>query len=347
MTDRPAHKRMLADFLTAIAECSTDELARVVGAYSHDDATWEVFHPFNTLHGADEVRQDFWAPLKRSFPDLEVRQHFTVAGEYEGQEWVSTLGHVMGSFAIPWIGIPATHQVCFLRFGLNVLVEDGKIARAHVHLDIVDVMRQAGCYPFRQMPGSPEQWPAPPGSSGADLFGYDPELGRRTLTTTREMQASLPPPAKDLAAHRAQIQHSPHWHPNMNWYGPAGIGSCRGMQQFRQYHVRLFLQAFPDRTGGSTPWPASTPGHYIQAGDGHFSVTGGWPSLRGTHRGGGWLGMAPTGRTVDMRVADWYRTDHDHLLIDNWVMIDVLHVLVQLGYDVLDDLRFFVDRRTP
>jgi hypothetical protein len=57
--------------------------------------------------------------------------------------------------------------------------------------------------------------------------------------------------------------------------------------------------------------------------------------------------LAPTGRTVDMRVADWYRTDRNHLLIDNWVMIDVLHVLGQLGHDVLDDMRFFVDRLTP
>jgi hypothetical protein len=57
--------------------------------------------------------------------------------------------------------------------------------------------------------------------------------------------------------------------------------------------------------------------------------------------------MAATGRTVDMRVADWYRTDRDHLLIDNWVMLDVLHVLSQLGYDVLDDMRFLVDPLTP
>ena len=347
MTDRSAHKRLLADLIADVATCAPEDLVRVLLAGSHEDAVWEVFHPFNTLYGVLEAVEAFWGPLKRSFPDFEVRQHFSIAGEFGGGEWVSTLGHVMGSFEVPWIGIPATHQVCYLRLGINALVKDGRIARAHVYLDVIDVMRQAGCYPFREMPGSPEQWPAPPASSGADVFGYDPELGARTLTTTREMQASLPPPAKDLAEHRAQIRHSPHWHPNMNWYGPAGIGSCRGMRQFRQYHVRLFLQAFPDRTGGSTPWPASTPGHYVQAGDGHFSVTGGWPSLRGTHSGGGWLGLAPTGRTVDMRVADWYRTDRHHLLVDNWVMIDIPHVLLQLGQDVLDDMRYLVDRTTP
>lgn len=348
-TDRSAHKRLLADFLAAIATCPLEGLAGVLNKYAHEDATWEIFHPFNTLKGLDEVCQSFWAPLKRSFPDLEVRQHFALAGEYDGEEWVSTLGHVMGSFEAAWIGIPATHQVCYLRLGLNAVVEDGKIARVYVLLDIVDVMRQAGYYPFREMPGSPELWPAPPCSSGADLYGYDPELGLRTLTVAREMQEGLAPPAKDLAEHRAKAVHSPHWHRNMNWYGPAGVGSCRGRRQHTEYHGRLFIQAFPDRFGGShnTQWPESGPGHYIRIGDGHFAVTGGWPSLRGTHTGSGWLGMPPTGRTVDMRVADWYRTDHDHLLVDNWVMIDTLHILGQVGHDVLDDMRFIVNRLTP
>jgi hypothetical protein len=48
---------MLADLLSAIADCSTDDLARVIGAYSHEDAVWEVFHPFNTLEGAEQVRR--------------------------------------------------------------------------------------------------------------------------------------------------------------------------------------------------------------------------------------------------------------------------------------------------
>lgn len=349
MTDRSDHKKLLADFLDEIGTCELDDIEQVVHSYSHENAVWEIFHPFNTLNGLSEVCQEFWQPLKLSFPDLEVRQHFAIAGDFEGQEWVSTLGHVMGSLSSPWIGIPPTHQVCYLRFGLNALIEDGKIARAYILLDVVDVMRQAGWYPFREMPGSQEQWPAPPASSGADLFGYDPELGLRTLTIARDMQEHLAPPAKDLAEHRALAKHSPHWHKNMNWYGPAGVGSCRGRRQYGQYHGRLFIQAFPDRFGGSrnVQWPDSGPGHYIRIGDGHFAVTGGWPSLRGTHTGSGWLGMAPTGRTIDMRVADWYRTDRNDLLIDNWVMIDTLHILNQAGYDILDDMRYFVDRTTP
>jgi hypothetical protein len=45
-----------------------------------------------------------------------------------------------------------------------------------------------------------------------------------------------------------------------------------------------------------------------------------------------------------MRVADWYRLDADNKIIDNWVMMDVPHVLDQMGLDIFEDLQFFVDR---
>jgi hypothetical protein len=53
--------------------------------------------------------------------------------------------------------------------------------------------------------------------------------------------------------------------------------------------------------------------------------------------------LPPSGKRVEMRVADWYRTDRDGKIIDNWVMIDLLHICHQMGLDVLDDLRYIVD----
>ena len=44
-----------------------------------------------------------------------------------------------------------------------------------------------------------------------------------------------------------------------------------------------------------------------------------------------------------MRVADWYRLDNDNKIIDNWVMIDVPHMVHQMGMDIFHDLQFFVD----
>ena len=48
-----------------------------------------------------------------------------------------------------------------------------------------------------------------------------------------------------------------------------------------------------------------------------------------------------------MRVADWYRLSRDNKIADNWVMIDIPHMLDQMGLDILDDLRFFAAPQTP
>ena len=36
-----------------------------------------------------------------------------------------------------------------------------------------------------------------------------------------------------------------HWHPRMMWYGPAGIGTARGLAGFVDDHQLPFRIAFP------------------------------------------------------------------------------------------------------
>jgi len=346
-------KLQIMALLEDMARADVGDLLPRLEEHCHADVVWEVFHPFNTIVGASAAVDEFWAPLRKSFPDLEYRPSLVLAGDYQGESWVSTLGHVVGGFEHPWVGIPQSHAITFLRFGLNAQLTDGRIAKAFVYLDLIDVMRQVGRYPLRAMPGSAEQWPSPP--IRTDPGGDDHERGQRSLDIVRRMQAGM---GFDHGLSGAEAEmHSPLWHPHMNWFGPAGIGSTRGERGFFDYHCALFDQALPDATwpelyqrdsSGERPLP--TTNHFIQLGDGPFAVTSGWPSLSGTHLGGGWLGMAPTGRRIDLRVADWYRVDADGLIIDNWVAIDLLHVLMQCGYDLLDDLRYLVHptaRRWP
>jgi hypothetical protein len=75
-------------------------------------------------------------------------------------------------------------------------------------------------------------------------------------------------------------------------------------------------------------------GHYIRVGDGPYSLTGGWPSRVDVHAGANFLGLPATGRTVGMRVMDFYRHDQG-LIRENWVPLDILDLLMQLGVDVL------------
>lgn len=343
MDNHAKNKSIVARFLSELSQAEPGEISAVLGEFCHQDVVWEVFHPFNTIHGIEAADSKFWNPLKTAFPDYEQRLNIIIGGEYEGRNWVSTLGHVTGSFFSSWLNIPPTYGITFLRFGLNAMVRDGKLAKVYILIDIVDVMRQAGLYPFRQMPGSPEQWPAPPAGTGVRDDSYDGEQGAQSLRTVLEMQQGL------LAMDLTDLKHadySPLWHSNKNWYGPAGIGSTRGKRGFREYHGRLFLQAFPDRAGVARDHngPQDAPGHYIRIGDGKFAVTSGWPSIYATHLGDGWLGLAPSGRKVEMRVADWYRVSDDNKLIENWVAMDILHILWQVGLDVLKDMQYFADR---
>ncbi len=345
MSNHLANKQLTARFLTELASAPLDGILAVLTRYCHTDCCWEIFYPFERIDGLANATAQFWGPLKQAFPDYEQRMGVVIAGDYEGREQVSSLGHVMGSFEAPWLTIPPTHNLSFLRFGFNAIVRDGKFAKAYILLDIPDLMRQAGYYPLRRMPGTAEQWPLPPIDSGATLTSVHPERGALTMAIVREMQLALPKPGEARDKKSAAGRHSHHWHENMNWYGPAGIGSMRRLRGFQDFHGALFLQAFPDRSGIARDANGSedAPGHYTRIGDGLFAVTGGWPSIYATHTGGQWLGLPPSGRKVEMRVADWYRLDRADKIIDNWVMIDVPHILAQMGLDILDDLRFFAD----
>jgi predicted ester cyclase len=49
------------------------------------------------------------------------------------------------------------------------------------------------------------------------------------------------------------------------------------------------------------------------------------------------LGVKETGKRVFMRDCDWWRCE-DGKIIENWCMLDIPHVLLQLGYDLFAEL---------
>jgi predicted ester cyclase len=104
-----------------------------------------------------------------------------------------------------------------------------------------------------------------------------------------------------------------------------GIGTARGLLHYQAVHQRPFLTAFPDRVGGN---------HKCRIAEGPYVALTGWPSVRATHLGGGFLGLPPSGRAVGMRVMDFWRCA-DGLIRENWVFIDLPDLLLQMGLDVL------------
>ncbi len=299
----------------------------------HPDAVWMGSHPFNEMPCADAA-SSVWRRLRMSIPDMERRTSILAAGrsaadarsdpDPAGVVVVAWMGHFQGTFAEPLLGIPATKGAVNLRCCEAHEVADGRIARSCVLFDFLDLMRQAGVWPISPALGAEGMWPGP-ARPGAFPDEVDANRGRRSLETVLAMHAALGEfDGRDLAS----MPHEAYWTEDFMWYGPSGIGATRGMAGFRAHHQIPFLTGFPDRRGS---------GHYMRIGDGDFAVTGGWPSVVATHAGE-WLGLPATGRRVGMRVMDFYRLE-DGRIAENWVPIDIIHVLLQLGVDVFARVR--------
>ncbi len=315
------HKHQAHSILGKLAAAPAPEIASVLKRAYHDDARWFGSHPLNEREGIAAI-EEVWRGMRAAFPDMERRDSILLGGTYDGADMVAAVGHYQATFVADWLGVPATHGVVHLRYGEVHRYVDGRIAHTYALIDLVDLMRQAGVWPLPPSLGAEGMWPGPATGDGLRLSADDPRLGDASRDTVLAMhQAMFDFDGVNLDS----MDQAEYWAEHFMWYGPAGIGACRGMTGYQAHHQIPFLTAFPDRKGA---------GHYVCFGDGGYVVTGGWPSVVATHTGGGWLGLAPTGKPVRMRVMDFYRTEAGQIA-ENWVPIDVIDVLRQMGTDVL------------
>ncbi|HYC05005.1 MAG TPA: ester cyclase [Azospirillaceae bacterium] len=319
MADHQRNKRIVWDAFQTLDEASLRGLM-------HPDVAWHGPHPLNDMAGADAVMATLWGPLFRALPDLERRDDIFFAGEFNGGAWVTATGHYTGTFKAPWLGIPATNGVLNIRYGEFFRLEEGRVVEVYQILDIPDVMRQARLWPWAFSLGVEERVPAPATQDGLMLGLHDEAEGVKSRKLVEAMIAGLMEfDGKTLESMRMER----FWHPKMMWYGPAGIGTARGLKGFQDCHQRAFLKAFPDRKGGN---------HKARLGEGNYVASTGWPSIRATHTGGGFMGCPPTNKPITMRVMDFWRREGDWLR-ENWVFIDLIELLLQMEVDIFARLR--------
>jgi predicted ester cyclase len=144
----------------------------------------------------------------------------------------------------------------------------------------------------------------------------------------------------DLCRHPAEggpeiMQLETHWHPRFNWYGPTGIGTGRGIAGFRHWHQIPFLRGMPDRKLDAM---GDLMSHWI--GEGEYVCETGWPNMRLTLSGDGWMGLPPLGQEVLMRSLDFWRVENG-LIRENWVLVDLLDIYRQVGINVFARLAEF------
>jgi hypothetical protein len=243
----------------------------------------------------------------------------------EASVWVASMGHLMGLFDRPWLGIRPTGRVAMLRYAEFHRVEGGRIHETAQFVDIPHLMAQAGQDPFPPATGAHLVQPGPLTHDGLMWGAQDPEEGRETLALINKMLNDLGDPARRANPAGYVEELSRTWRPDMSWWGPAGIGATYTIPRYLRQHAGPF-RASMDRDRRFN-------GHLCRMAEGNYGGFFGWPNLT-LGNSGGFLGTTASPRPADLRVVDIYRRDGDRLA-ENWVFIDMLHYLAQQGLDVL------------
>ncbi len=309
------------------------DIRKSLAALSADDAIFRLAHPFGDMYGPDAFYDNALAVLKAALPDVERRDWLVMAGEDEqGLAWVGCGGHFVGTFTAPFLEIPPTGHLVHMRFHEFYRFENGKITEMQALWDIPEVMMQAGAWPMVPSLGREFCIPAPASGDGLIRIARDPDLSRSSQQLIIDMLDHM---KRHPSQGGAEVMEMPRfWHPRMNWYGPAGIGTGRGISGFRHWHQIPFLNGMPDR--GSKV--AEITYHFF--GDNDYAAVTGWPNMIQTISHDGWLGIPPLNKEITMRSLDFWRVENG-LIRENWVMVDLLHMYDQIGVDVFARLREF------
>lgn len=333
MDTHTTHKMLIAPLRQAMYNFDGETVRTALREVMAPDVTLHMCCPFGDMTGPDALYDHAYAPLLAAWPDLERRDWIVMAGtDDHGHDWVGCGGYYTGTFTGPWLDIPPTGHQAHMRFHEFYRVVDGKIAEVQTIWDIPEVMMQANAWPLAPSLGREWHVPGPATQDGFVPGPYDEARSKAACDHVVEM-------LKYLVKFPSQggpevMEPNRFWHPRMNWYGPAGIGTARGFAGFRNWHQIPFLNAMPDRGKNA----ADLISHFFADSD-YVGVTG-WPNMRQSLTESGWLGIAPNGKRISLRSLDFWRMENG-LIRENWVLVDLLDVYAQIGVDVFARLREF------
>ncbi len=329
-----SEKALVLAHYEALKHATPSNVADVLRARCAPDVFWRGVHPWHEQTGPDAIAQTFWQPFLKAFTKVQRRQDIFIAGDNgleAGGRWVASMGHLLGLFDEPFLGIPPTGRIAMLRYAEFNRVDDGVITETAFFPDIMHLMSQAGVAPFPNQAGAHLIQPGPMTHDGLRFDGDDPAESAKTIALIEQLIFDINRNSNDGSG-RPPFDASPQeemarcWHDDMLWWGPEGVGSTYSIDRYVEQHQQPFRTKLTNRTFN---------GHICRFAEGTYGGFFGWPNLTVTSLGG-YLGL-PEGTVGDMRVVDMYRRDGDKLA-ENWVFIDVLHYLNMQGIDVLGKL---------
>jgi len=325
MTDFQAQKAVVRAYYAALDSAEGAGITQAVADHVTDDYLWRGYHPFGELQGAGAVAETFWQPLRRALTRMQRREDVFFAGtnDSDGHKsvWVVSMGHLMGLFDAPWLGIRPTRKIAMLRYCEFNRVENGRIVEAAMYIDIPHLMAQAGQDPFGPQTGAFLVQPGPMPHDALLFDSQPPEEGGKTLAAINAMISDLSQWNSGLPLEQELART---WADDMIWWGPHGIGATYTIERYAKQHAGPFRAAFAER---------SKTGHVCRLAEGHYGGFFGWPNFTARHMGG-FMGMPATGAVGEFRVIDIYRRSGDKLA-ENWVFIDLLYFWKSQGIDIL------------
>ena len=319
-------KNLVLNYIKELDNAGPESIAEIINKYASPNFHLRCVHPFNDLIGAEKIASNFWTTIKKSFMPLQRRMDIFYAGsnliDNHETRWVTNMGHLLGLFQEPFLGIPATQKAAFLRYAEFYRIENEKIVEGAFFLDIMNFMQQLGLSIIPESTGVVGITPGPMTHDGLKFEKQPEQEGIDTLNLITRM-------AKRLVGTGMQTTKSDlelDWTEDMLWWGPGGIGASYTQKGYLKGHTRPFEDNLDF---------VSFPGHILENAEGNIGGWFGWPSLLMKAKGN-YMGLTSTSdKIAEMRVVDLYRRSGDKLS-ENWIFIDHLHFLKGLGIDLLD-----------
>ena len=335
-------KRLIKPLREAMYNFTEQEVRKELNLLISQDAIIQLCYPLNNVKGPEDFYNKSYSKLFSAFPDLERRDYIVISGKTEKDfKWVGTCGVYCGTFSKPFLNIFPTGHFAHMRFHEFYKFEEDKVVEIQAIWDIPELMFQAKSWPMS--PSLGKEWcvPGPATHDGINEEAADSKLSITSLEHVLGMVNAMKRHPSEGGPEVMEMDR--YWHQKMNWYGPSGIGTSRGIEGFRNWHQIPFLNAMPDR-GKLTKYDKRD-GYgedisYHFFAEGNYVAVTGWPNMKQSISHNGWLGIAPSNQVITLRSLDFWRLENGKIR-ENWVMVDLLDIYSQIGVDVFSRIKEF------
>ncbi|MEM0992927.1 MAG: ester cyclase [Bacteroidota bacterium] len=336
MNTNQQNKQLIWTFWEDLANARVDEMDRIIANIMDENVVWHGFDPIHQLNGRQAYTKDFWKVLLHSFPDLHRETHIFMGGvsngrrdgnlSKDGNRWVSGTGYFHATFQKDYLGIPANGERVRIRWGVFYRIENQKIVEIFCLLDLIDLMQQVGLHVLPPSKGKDNIYPPPKAKDGILLDAQVAATSEYSLNHIRRFifDGLNAFDQDDLNS----MGMADYFHPNVQWYGPGGIGACLSFQEFEDFHQKPWLEAYPDRQVQDLD---------ALIAEGEYTGAPGWAGVKATHTGT-YLNHPATGNSIHFNGLDWWKRA-DEQYIENWVFVDMIHLFRQFGVDLFERLK--------